>query len=152
MKNMSSYLLVMFMVLFWIFRIVAAGASTFGIDIGIPILEFNFKIILIFVTLVCIILVVKRNIIGAILYLMIHGYYFGVDLFNTLIKNTTLDFMRAIISFIGILLPIIVLFELLFDKNRKAHYKDGKTDWYYNNEQYDRKYDERADRNNYRTL
>lgn len=152
MKNMSSYLLVMFMVLFWIFRIVAAGASTFGIDIGIPIIDFNFEIILIFITFICIILVVKRNIIGAIIYLIINGYYFGVDLFYMLIGNTTLDFMRAIVSFIGVLLPIAVLFEMLFDKNRKKYYKDGKTDWYYNNEEYDRKYDERADRNNYRTL
>lgn len=152
MKNMSSYLLVMFMVLFWIFRIVAAGATTFGIDIGIPIIEFNFEIILIFVTLVCIILVVKRNIIGSIIYLVMHGYYFGVNLFQTLLGNTTFDYMGTIISFIGVILPVVLLFEMLFDKNRKTHYKDGKTDWYYNNEQYDRKYDERADRNNYRTL
>ena len=38
------------------------------------------------------------------------------------------------------------------DKNRKAHPKDKKTDWFYKNEQYDRKLDERADKNNYRTM
>ena len=152
MKNMSSYLIVMFMGLFWLFRVIAAGATTFGVDVGIPIIEFNFEIILIFSTLVCILLVIKRNLIGAILYLAIHGYYFGMNLFQMLLGNIAMDYMGALISFIGVVLPIAVLFEMLFDKNRKKHYKDGKTDWYYNNEEYDRKYDERADRNNYRTL
>lgn len=152
MKNMSSYLLVMFMVLFWILRIVAAGASTFGVDIGIPISDFNFEIILIFITLVCILLVIKRNIIGAILYLATYLYYFGVDLYQILIGNNSIDLISTLISFIGVILPIAILFEMLFEKNRKKHYKDGKTDWYYDNDNYDRKYDERADRNNYRTL
>ena len=44
------------------------------------------------------------------------------------------------------------IFDLLLDKNRKAHPKDKKTDWFYKNEQYDRKLDDRADKNNYRTL
>ena len=35
------------------------------------------------------------------------------------------------------------------DKNNP---KDKKTDWFYTNEQYDRQLDERADKNNYRTL
>ena len=30
--------------------------------------------------------------------------------------------------------------------------KDKKTDWFYGDEKYDRKMDERADKNNYRTL
>jgi len=41
---------------------------------------------------------------------------------------------------------------LLLDKGRKANPKDKKTDWFYNNEQFDRKLDERSDKNNYRTL
>ena len=45
-----------------------------------------------------------------------------------------------------------VLLDLLMDKNRKNHPKDKKTDWFYDNEQFDRKMDERADKNNYRTL
>ena len=40
----------------------------------------------------------------------------------------------------------------LFDKNRKANPKDKKTDWFYNNKDFDREKDDRADTNNYRTL
>ena len=152
MKKMSSYLLVMFMGIFWLFRVVVAGASTLGIDIGISIIDFNFELILIFVTLVCILLVIKRNLIGAIVYLATYVYYFGVNLYQMLVGNMAMDYMGALISFLGVILPVAVLFELLFDKNSKKHPKDNKTDWYYSNEDYDRKYDERADKNNYRTL
>jgi len=152
MKKMSSYLLVMFMVLFLIFRVVAAGAHTLGIDIGIPIIEFNFEIILIFVALICILLVIRRNVIGALIYLVTYIYYFGMNLYQMLSGKITMEYMGALISFVGVILPLAVLLELLFDENSKKHPKDNKTDWYYNNENYDRKYDERADKNNYRTL
>ena len=60
--------------------------------------------------------------------------------------------MNAFISLIGVILPIAVLFDLKIDKNRKANPVDKKTDWYYKDEKYDREMDERADKNNYRTL
>ena len=47
---------------------------------------------------------------------------------------------------------MFVLFEMLIEKNRMAHPVDKKTDWFYKNEEYDRKLDDRADKNNYRTL
>ena len=157
MKNLASYLLVMFMVMFWIFRIVIAFTNTMGIDIGIAPLNFNMELILLFVTLLCIILVVKRKLIGALLYVISYGAYFGVDLYNIIMNvikesaNVT-DYASALFSFIGVILPVAVLLELLLDKNRKKHPVDKKTDWFYKNEQFDRQYDERADKNNYRTL
>ena len=62
------------------------------------------------------------------------------------------DYTALIISLIGIILPLAVILDLLADKNRKAHPTDKKTDWFYKNEEYDRKLDDRADKNNYRTL
>ena len=58
----------------------------------------------------------------------------------------------AFFSLIGVILAVAVLIELLLDKNRKVHPVDKKTDWFYKNEQFDRKMDDRADKNNYRTL
>ena len=40
--------------------------------------------------------------------------------------------------------------KVLLDKNRKAHPVDKKTDWFYKNEKFDRQFDERADRNEYK--
>ena len=157
MMSLVGYLVVMFMGLFWIFRLVVAFTFSMGIDIGIIPLNINIEIILLFTTLVCMLLVGKRKIIGSILYLISYGLYFGVDVYNgvTIILNNAagmMDYTSLFISFIGIVLPLFVLFEMLFDKNRREHPVDKKTDWYYKNKDYDRKYDERADRNNYKTL
>ncbi len=81
--------------------------------------------------------------------------YFGVDLYSIVTGimkgDTTLtDYTRAIGSFIGIALPIAVFFNLLVDKSRMAHPVDKKTDWFYKNEEFDRKLDSRADQNQYR--
>lgn len=156
MKNLSSYLLLFFMIMFWIFRIIVAFTTSMGIDIGFTILNMNTEIILLFVTLLCVILVAKRKLLGAILYGVGYGMYFGVDVYNALSKildGAVLNLQQGsslLVSFIGIVIPIAVIFDLLIDKNRKAHPVDKKTDWFYKNEQYDRKIDERADQNQYR--
>ncbi len=159
MKNLSTYLLVMFMAMFWAFRIIVAITYNLGIDFGgIVPLNMNLEIILLFVTLLSMLLVIKRKMVGALIYLLSYGMYFGVDLYNniTLILGgetlSVMTYLNMIISFIGMIIPIAVLFDLLADKNRKAHPVDKKTDWFYKNENYDRKLDERADKNNYRTL
>lgn len=161
MKNFSTIILVMFMAMFWAFRLIVAFMHEIGQDLG-GIVPFNqqMEIILLFVVLLCIILVVKRKMVGALIYLVAYGMYFGTDLITgiTSLMNQNggmIDitlYMNTFISLIGIALPIAILFDLLLDKNRKAHPKDKKTDWFYKNEAYDRKLDERADKNNYRTM
>ena len=158
MKSVGSYLLVFFMAMFWVFRIIVALTGTMGIEFAFQPINQSMEIILLFVTLLCIILVVKRKLLGGIIYLIGYGMYFGVDLFNTIVSvmnGTTIEltqYVAILMSFIGVVLPICVVFELLLDKNRKAHPVDKKTDWFYKNEQFDRKMDERADKNNYRIL
>ena len=161
MKKISTWLLVIFMIIFWIFRVIVTLASELNIDFaGIVPLNREMEIALLFAFLICVMLVTKRNIIGGLLYLLLYGMYFGVDLFNNVkiiiaaeetIKSTS-AYMNTFISLIGMIIPIAVLLDLLADKSRKNNPKDNKTDWFYNNEDYDRKMDERADKNNYRTL
>lgn len=160
MKNFSTWLLVMFMAMFWAFRLVVAVLPEFGIDFGgIVPLNSSLEIIILFVVLVCMILIVKRKLAGALIYLLAHGIYFGVDLYNNLMiifkaeqQLSASAYMNTLISFIGMILPLAVLLDLLADKGRKAHPVDKKTDWFYKNEQFDRKLDDRADKNNYRTM
>lgn len=159
MKNFSTWLLVLFMVMFWVFRVIVAIGGEFNFDVG-GIIPFNnqYEIILLFVVLVCIILIVKRKMVGALIYLLAYGIYFGSDLISKVIliyEGNTIGInegLATFISFIGIILPIAVLLDMLADKARKAHPVDKKTDWFYKNEQFDRKYDDRADKNNYRTM
>ena len=153
MKNLTTYLFVMFMIMFWVFRIIVAVCFNLGIDFIVTPMDLNFEVILLFLTFISVILVIKRSVLGGIIYLIGNGLYFGATIFNSITSQTegTLDYMNLFISFIGILLPILVLFDLLLDRNRKVHPVDKKTDWFYKNKDYDRKFDERADRNEYKT-
>lgn len=155
MRSLTSYLLAIFMVMFWIFRIVVAFTASIGINIGFNPINLNMEIVLLFVTIPCIVLVFKRNIIGSILYLIVYLSYFGIDLYGIVTGimsgyTTLVDYTRALSSFIGVVLPIVVFFNLLIDKNRITYTEDKKTDWFYKNEEYDRKLDSRVDKNQYR--
>ena len=159
MRNFSTWLLACFMVMFWVFRIIVALMSQMHQEFFITPFNETMEIVLLFVVLVCLVFVVKRKMVGAFIYLLAYGMYFGTDVatkVSMLIEDATQltvsDYTGLMISLIGIIIPIAVLLDLLADKNRKAHPKDKKTDWFYKNEQYDRKLDERADKNNYRTL
>lgn len=163
MKNFSTWMLVMFMAMFWVFRIIVAFTYELGADFG-GIEPFNqtVEIILLFVVLVCMILIVKRKIVGALIYLLAYGMYFGTNLVTGISTIATANpdvsisemelYLNTFVSLIGIVIPVAILFDLLLDKNRKANPKDKKTDWFYKNEQFDRKLDDRADKNNYRTM
>ena len=159
MKKFSTYLLVMFMIIFWIVRIIVTLMSELGKDfMGMVPMNETFEIAILFATLLCLVLIVKRKLVGSLLYLVLHAIYFGGDITNKLsimANNDPLTLgqsMQLIFSILGIILPLAVLIDLLLDKNRKENPKDKKTDWFYKNEQFDRKLDDRADKNNYRTM
>ena len=163
MKNFSTWMLVMFMGMFWLLRVVVAVTYEMKIDFG-GIQPFNqtMEIILLFVVLLCMILVVKRKLVGALIYLLSYGMYFGTSMLtglsNLFSSSTEVSvsgmgmYLTTFISLIGIIIPVAVLLDLLMDKSRKANPHDKKTDWFYKNEKFDRELDDRADKNNYRTL
>lgn len=161
MKNFSTWMLVMFMVMFWVFRIIVALAGELHWDLGgIAPLNQTFEIVLLFVTLLSLVLVIKRKIAGGLIYLLGYGMYFGIDVIDNIQVimsavegNVDINsYANLFISLLGIILAVAVMLDLLMDKSRKNNPKDKKTDWFYTNEQYDRQLDERADKNNYRTL
>ncbi len=158
MKNFSTWMILMFVIMFWGFRVLVAFFSSYGGGqfAGIQPLNNTMEIVLIFVVLVCIVLIVKRKMIGALAYLCAYGLYFGADCMSTLTKVFNGESLSvstlgsAFLSIIGIILPIAVLLDMLADKARKANPRDKKTDWFYKDEKFDRELDERADHNNYR--
>lgn len=110
------------------------------------------EIALLFFTLFTLVLVFKRKLLGGVLYFSSYLLYFGTDLYNN-IANETGDYMTMLMCIFGLVLAVAVLGDLLLNKNREANRQgDKKTDWYYRNKDYDRKFDERADKNNYRTM
>ena len=159
MKKFSTWMLVMFMVLFWLLRVVIALSYELKWNFaGLVPLNQSMEIALLFVFLLCLILIVKRKMIGALLYLLTYGMYFGTNVTSNIqtildVANGTTDisqYLNLFMSVIGIILPIAVLLDLLWDRERKENPKDKKTDWFYKNQKFDRKMDERADKNNYK--
>ena len=161
MASFSTWLITIFMVMFWIFRAIVALCTQFSIDLlGIQAYDLNHEIIIAFVTVLCVILVVKRKLIGALLYLLLYGTYFGehfftnlVALFENKLPFTTSVTMNLFCDFIAIVLVFFVLFDMLIDKQRKANPVDKKTDWYFKNKKYDEELnarDKREDTNHYK--
>ena len=157
MKNLSSWLIAIFAFMFWGFRVVATVMYSIGTEFVAPPMDMTMEIALLFITFICICFIAKRKLIPTIIYLVAHALYYGIYLYQNIMAmlegtSTINDYMTLLVAFIGIVIPIAAFFDVLLDKNRKAHPVDKKTDWFYKNKQYDRKMDDRADRNQYRTL
>ena len=154
MKSLSSWLLVMFMGMFWIFRIIVAFQAQYGETFG-GFIVFNstVEIELLFVAILCMILVLRRNWIGGIIYLASYGYYFGGYIFSNITSEGEMSaavMQNVFVSAIGVIIAFCVFFDLMVNKLRKRDPKDKKTDWFFQNKEYDRKLDGRADKNQYR--
>ncbi len=158
MKNLSSWLIAIFAFMFWGFRVVSTVMYSMGMEFVAPPMEITMEIVLLFITFICICFIAKRKLLPATIYLIAHGFYYGIYLYQNIMpmiqgETITLNtYVCLLVSLIAIIIPLAAFFDVLLDKNRTAHPVDKKTDWFYKNEQYDRKMDERADRNQYRTM
>lgn len=158
MKSLSSWLLAMFMFMFWVFRVIVAFQAQYEKDFG-GFIAFNFtvEVVLLFVAILCMILFLRRNLLGGIIYLVTYGYYFGgyilTNAVPALLSSEALGIsvmQNAMVAAVGLVIAICVFFDLFIARVRKKDPKDKKTDWFFQNEQYDRKMDDRADKNQYR--
>lgn len=161
MTSFSTWMLTIFMVMFWLFRALVALCTQFSIDLlGIVAYDFNKEVIIAFLTLICIAFFTKRNLFGALAYFGIYFVYFGEHFLTNIIPlfqgQASLDIstsLNLIIDLIAIVLAAFVLVDVLLDKGRKSSAKDGKTDWYFKNDKYDEELkarDEREDKNQYK--
>ena len=161
MTNFSTWLIAMFAIMFWLFRAIVALCEQFSIDLlGIVPYDFNMEIIICFAIIVCIVLIIKRKMIGSLIYLLIYGTYFGGHLFTNIMvlmedsSILTIDLsMNLICDIIGIFLPLFAVLDMFVDKSRKINPIDKKTDWYFKNKKYDEELkarDKREDNNEYK--
>ncbi len=157
MKNLSSWLIAIFALMFWAFRAIATVLYSMGSEFIAEPMDITMEIALLFITFICICFIVKRKLLPTAIYLVAHGLYYGVYLYQNVMPaiegTATMDsYISLLVALVGIIIPLLAFFDVLLDKSRKAHPVDKKTDWFYKNKEYDRKMDERADRNQYRTL
>ena len=155
MTSLFSYLLTFLAVIFWAFRAVVTVMFQLDNPLFAQPSNVNFEIIVLFLTLPCIVGVCKRNIVFAAGYLALYATYFGNTLY-LVVQNATdvgitlINSADMLCTVIGIIIPLLIFFDILLNKNRTLGTGAKKEDWFYGNEQYDRKFDERADRNQYK--
>ena len=157
MKSVFSWLITALAVMFWIFRVIITIMATVKVDFIIVPIDINVEIALLFLTIPCLIAILKRNIIGGIIYFGLYGWYFGTELAeimqNVLVNNIEVLPMSVIIGaitcIVALLIALLNLIDIVFSKYRKSENPSKKVDWFYKNEKFDRELDERIDKNNY---
>jgi len=156
MRTMSNYLIIMFSILLFIFRLVVVFTATMGIEFFVQPINVEYEIALLFVMIISIILMSKNKLSGAIILTIASIAYYGPTLLSqvtNLSAGLSVDSaMQAIISMVCVIIPIFALFIIAFAKEQEKRPVDKKTDFFYKTDKYDIKYDERADRNNYKIL
>ena len=155
MVSLFSYLITFLAVLFWMFRVVVTVMFDWGKEFFAVPLNETAEIAVIFATLPCIILIIRRNIVGAAAYLGIYVAYFGTALYESIMGINESGFTIASASnmisiIIGLVIALLVFIDVLFNKNRSLGKANKKADWIYDNKDFDREIDERADINQYR--
>lgn len=152
---MFRYVITTLASMFWIFRAIVALMYTNNSTFQLEPLNMTFEIILLFVTFVCIILIARRKMTGAVIYLIAQTAYFGVDGYNNLrtileATPTKTAYISIAIAVVAIILPILAIMNIGLDTGKKTSGKNKKTDWFYGTTNYDRKFDDRADKNQYK--
>jgi hypothetical protein len=150
MESVVDFLCGIFMTMFWLFRIVITALTYLGIEFTFASANVSLEIILLFVTLICIICVFKRNAIGSLAYFFMYIAYFGYDLYNQNSNGIGADnSINIMIDFVAIILASLILLNVILSKTMKIS-KKQKTEWFYENEKYSKETDSRDDKNNYR--
>ena len=155
MVSLFSYLITIFAMVYWAFRVVVTIMFDWGKDFFAVPLNETAEITVIFATLPCLILVIRRNIIGAAAYLGIYVAYFGTALYESIMGIDESGFTigsasNIVVIVIGLIIAFLVFIDVAFNKNRSLGKSNKKADWFYENKEFDRNFDERADRNQYR--
>ena len=155
MTSLFSYMLTFFGVAFWFFRVIVTLLYQLDREFFATPINVTFEIIVLFSTLPCILLVIKRNIVGAAAYLGIYATYFGTALYEAILgaQATGLNIVNSanmLCTVVGVIIPALTFLDILLNKNRAMGKDNKKGDWFYKNENFDREFDERADRNKYR--
>ena len=140
--------------MFWVFRLIVAFTYNLAIDFPIKPLDFNIEMILLFVTFFAILLIVKRKLLGGIIYVIANVYYFGAYAYNFITASGAVINIETVpdlaVATVALILSMGILIDLALNKDRHEGKDNKDTYWFYKDKKYDRKLDERADKNQYR--
>ena len=146
---MFGYMVTTFAGIFWLFRVVVTMMFTGESAFPVQPMNMTIEIVILFVTFACIILIAKRKMFGAIIYLLAHCAYFGVDIYQS-VSQGDINYLNLMVSVIGVVIPFLAFADIGLNNGKKSTGKNKKTDWFYGTTDYEREFDERADTNQYK--
>ena len=156
MRTMANYLIIMLTVVLFIFRLIVVITATMGIEFMIQPINVNYDLALLFIMIICIILMSKNKLSGAVILSIASIAYYGPTLLGQITGLSTgvniNSALEAVVSLACVIIPIFAFFIIAFAKEQEKRPVDKKTDFFYKGDTYDRKYDDRADKNNYRIM
>ena len=156
MKTMANYLIIMFSVMLFIFRLAVLFTTSMEIEFVVRATNVNFEVAYIFRMFISIIALSRNKLWGGILYLLSSLVYLGPTFWNefqAMSNGTSVETAtEMLVTLICMVIPIFAFFIIALAKRQEKSPVDKKTDFFYKTDAYDRKYDEIADRSNYRTL
>lgn len=151
MVGLISYLISFLGILFWLLRVAVAFCATMEIEFPVKPMNLNLELVVLFISIPCFALILKRHLGGAFVYFITFAFYFGNDLYNNLTGASQGSPLTILMDFFGVILPLLSLIDIAINRDRFGKSEDRKTVWFYGNKDFDRQLDERADKNNYRT-
>ena len=118
MTSLFSYLLTFLGVVFWFFRAITTVLYQLDQEFFATPLNVNLEILILFATLPCIILVIKRNIVGAAAYLGIYAAYFGTALYEAIVEMqvsgiTLVNSSNLFCILLGVIIPLLTFLDIL---------------------------------------
>ena len=151
MVGLISYLISFLGILFWLLRIAVCFCASMEMEFPVQPMNLVVELVVLFISIPCFALILKRHLGGAFVYFITFAFYFGNDLYNNTIGGGFTDPLTILLDVLGVVLPLLSLIDIAINRGRFGKAEDKKTVWFYGNKDFDRELDERADKNNYRT-
>lgn len=157
MLTMTNILINFSAIVHWILRFFVAWSDYSMKESFIQPYNFTIEIVLLFASLVFIVGIIKGKLWAAILYFTSYALYLGIPLLEFIISNASNGFWNTLISnynmlasIIGIVIAFLPFMYILANIGRDGNKKMKDMEWFFKKGNYERVYDERADRNQYK--
>ncbi len=156
MESFANWMIVIFLVMFWIFRVIVAYFYAKGQEFMVAPISLEIEIIMLFISIICIACIVKKYKVGGFVYFGISLCYYGLDLYNDftgIVSGSSFQNLgrasQIFASVVGMSLAIAALIDVLSYDLKTTENKN--TEWFFNSK-VERQKDERDDKNQYRIL
>lgn len=144
-----SYLFNMLAGLVLIFRIVVMLMFSSRENFFMKPIDPVFEIIYLFLSVFLIYALTKRSKLFSVIYFCLNLGYFGTGILKEIEGGGAPNF-NIFIYIAFILIALYNFIDCIVNPRRTGKGRDTKTDWFYDGDQFTRKFDERSDRNQYR--